>query len=106
MDSMGRSRPFILRLTTFSLGPTAAAAHTIGRKEVTPMDLRGNQITVGELLANPRARQVLQQHFPQAFRLPVLTKSGTMTLATAIKLGAAYVPRKAIQEALEELRAL
>ena len=29
-----------------------------------------------------------------------------MTLATAIKLGAAYVPRKAIQEALEELRAL
>lgn len=70
------------------------------------MDLRGNQITIGELLSNPRARQVLERRFPQAVHLPILTKAGTMTLAAAMKLGVAYVPRKAIQEALEELRQL
>lgn len=70
------------------------------------MDLRNNRITMGELLANPRSRQVLERRFPQAVNLPILGKANTMTLATAMKLGAAYVPRKAIQEALEELRAL
>lgn len=70
------------------------------------LDLRNNRITMGELLANPRSRQVLERRFPQAVNLPILAKANTMTLATAMKLGAAYVPRKAIQEALEELRAL
>ena len=77
-----------------------------GREEVNGLDLRNNRITIGELLANPRSRQVLERRFPQAMHLPILAKADTMTLATAMKLGAAYVPRKAIETALEELRAL
>ena len=76
------------------------------REEVSGLDLRNNRITMGELLADPRSRQVLARHFPQAMDLPILAKAGTMTLATAMKLGAAYVPRKAIEAALAELRQL
>ena len=68
------------------------------------MQLRNNQITMGELLADPQARQVLGRRFPQAIGLPIVAK--TMTLSTAMKLGAAYVPRSAIQAALRELEGL
>ena len=65
------------------------------------MDLRNNQITVRELLADPKARQ-----FPQVINRPIVAKSGSMTLDKAMKLGAAYVPKRVIQETLEELRRL
>ena len=67
------------------------------------MDLRNNQITVRELLADPKARQVLARQFPHR---PIVAKSGSMTLDKAMKLGAAYVPKRVIQETLEELRRL
>jgi len=61
------------------------------------MDLRNNQITVRELLA---------RQFPQVINRPIVAKSGSMTLDKAMKLGAAYVPKRVIQETLEELRRL
>jgi len=70
------------------------------------MDLRNNQITIGELLAHPAARQVLARRFPQMIGRPIVAASGAMTLERAMKLAGAYVPRKALQEALEELRGL
>ena len=57
------------------------------------MDLRNNQITVRELLADPKARQVLARQFPQVINRPIVAKSGSMTLDKAMKLGAAYVPK-------------
>ena len=68
------------------------------------MDLRNNQITIGELLAHPLARQVLARRFPQMLGRPIVAASGAMTLERTMKLAAAYVPGKALQEALEELR--
>ena len=68
------------------------------------MDLRKNQITIGELLAHPTARQVLARRFPQVVGRPIVATSGSMTLERAMKLASAYVPQKALQEALEELR--
>ena len=70
------------------------------------LDLRNNQITIGELLAHPAARQVLAHRFPQLIGRPIVMAAGSMTLERAMKLGAAYVPRKLIQETLEELRGL
>ena len=70
------------------------------------MDLRNNQIPVRELLAAPKARQVLARQFPQVINRPIVAKSGSMTLDKAMKLGAAYVPKRVIQETLEELRRL
>ena len=53
------------------------------------MDLRNNQITIGELLANPAARQVLARRFPHVIDRPIVAKSGSMTVERAMKLGAA-----------------
>ena len=36
------------------------------------MDLRNNQITIGELLANPAARQVLARRFPHVIDLSLI----------------------------------
>ena len=70
------------------------------------MDLKGNQITVGELLSHPGARRVLAQRFPHVIDRPIVAHSGAMTLERAMKLGAAYVPQKVIQETLRELERL
>ena len=70
------------------------------------MDLKGNRITIGELLADPKARQVLARHFPRVIDRPIVAASGRMSLERAIKLGAAYVPRETIREALRELESL
>ena len=67
------------------------------------MDLKNNQITIRELMAHPQARAVLAKHFPQVIHLPIVTKSAGMTLAQAMKLGAAFVPARSIRAALEEL---
>ena len=47
------------------------------------MDLRHNQITIQELLADPRAREVLARRFPQAIDRPIVAQSGAMTLERA-----------------------
>ena len=70
------------------------------------MDLRNGRITIGELLSDPAARQVLARRFPQLLGRPIVAASGAMTLDQAIKLGSAYIPAKALQEALEELKRL
>ena len=49
---------------------------------------------------------VLARQFPQVINRPIVAKSGSMTLDKAMKLGAAYVPKRVIQETLEELRRL
>lgn len=70
------------------------------------MDLRKNQITIGELMAHPAARRVLARRFPHVIDRPIVAASASMTLERALKLAADYVPRKVLQETLEELRRL
>ena len=70
------------------------------------MDLKGNRITIGELLADPRARSVLARRFPQLADRPIVAASRGMTVERAMKLGAAYVPRNYLAETLRELERL
>lgn len=70
------------------------------------MDLRNNQITIRELLAHPGAKKVLERRFPHVVGRPIVAASGAMTLERAMKLGAAYVPQKILQETLRELQRL
>lgn len=70
------------------------------------MDLRNNQITIGELMADPAARRILSKRFPHVIGRPIVAASAALTLDRAIKLAADYVPRKVLQETLEELRRL
>ena len=68
------------------------------------MDLRRNQITVGELLDNPRSRAVIQRRFPTALKHPLLGAARTVTLDQMLAFAVASLPQKKIDEAMEELR--
>ena len=70
------------------------------------MDLKRNQITMGELLADPKARAVLVRRFPHLVGRPIVAASGGMTVERAIKLGAAYVPKEYLLDTLRELENL
>ena len=70
------------------------------------MDLRNNQITIGELMANPAARPVLARRFPHVIGRPIVGAASSLTLEQTLKLVTPYVPRKVLQETLEELRRL
>lgn len=68
------------------------------------MDLRRNQITVGELLDNPRSRAVIQRRFPTAASTRSWERPRTVTLEQMLAFAVAYLPQKKIDEAMEELR--
>ena len=68
------------------------------------MDLKNNKITVGELLDYAPAKAVFQRRFPLALRHPMLGAARTVTLEQLVAMAGAYIPQKAIQDALNELR--
>lgn len=70
------------------------------------MDLRNNHITVRELLNDPKAKAVLERRFPGAMGMPIVVASGALTLERTLKLVSAYIPQRAIEETLKELRGL
>ena len=68
------------------------------------LDLKGNHITVGELLDNPAARAVFQRRFPTVMKHPMLGAARTVTLEQLIAFAGAYRPKRTIQDTLAELR--
>lgn len=68
------------------------------------MNLRNNQITVGELMDYAPARAVFQKRFPTVLRHPMAQAARTVTLEQVIAFAGGYIPRKTIQDTLEELR--
>ena len=61
------------------------------------MDLRNNNITVGELLDNPKSRAVFQRRFGRYLKHPMVGAARSLSLA---------IPKKNIQETLQELQKL
>ena len=68
------------------------------------MELRNNRITVGELLDDPRSRAVFQRRFSHMMRNPLVEAGRSLTLEQLISLAGAKLPRKVIEETLEELK--
>ena len=68
------------------------------------MELKRNQITVGELLDHPNTRSVLQRRFPMVMKHPLMGAARTITLEQILSVAQAYVPQKKIDETLSELR--
>ena len=68
------------------------------------MELKNYQITVAELLNNPKSRAVLQKRFGKWMKSHLVQAAGTLTLAQVIELTRAYVPKKDVEEALQELK--
>ena len=70
------------------------------------MDLRGQTITVGELLDNPRSRSVFQRRFGKWMKHPMVGAARSLTLEQLAEMAAVYLPQKVIQDTLRELRQL
>lgn len=70
------------------------------------MDLRQQQITVGELLQDPRARGVFQRRFGRWMKHPMVRAAQSLTLAQLAEMAQVYLPRQTIDDTLRELREL
>jgi len=70
------------------------------------LDLRQNQITVKELLANPRSHSVFQKRFGKWMNHPLVGAAHSLTLAQLMDLAKVYIPQSTIRETLEELKRL
>lgn len=70
------------------------------------VDLRHNTITVKELLDNPKSRAVFQRRFGKLMRHPMVGAAHSLTLAQLAEMAAVYLPKKTIDETMEELRKL
>ncbi len=68
------------------------------------MNLKNNKITVGELLDYAPAKAVFQRRFPMVLRHPMLGAARTVTLEQVISIAGSYIPKKTIEETLNELR--
>ena len=67
------------------------------------MDLRGQTITVGELLDNPRSRAVFQRRFGKWMKHPMVGAARSLTMKQLAEMAAVYLPEKVIREILEYL---
>ena len=70
------------------------------------MDLRNNNITVGELLDNERARAVFQRRFGKWMKHPMVAAGRSLTLGQLVELAKVYLPQKVIQDTWKELKYL
>ena len=68
------------------------------------LNLKNNKITVGELLDDPRSRAVFQRRFGHMLRNPLVEAGRSLTLEQLIVLAGAKLPRKVIEDTLEELK--
>lgn len=68
------------------------------------MDLRNQKITVGELLDDSRSRAVFQRRFGHLLNSPLVKAGRSLTLEQLAALAATKLPRRVIEETLEELR--
>jgi len=70
------------------------------------MDLRNNQITLGELWDNPRSRSVFQRKIPMLSKHPVKGEARTMTLGQLTALLSSWVPESMIHGVVGDLKKL
>ena len=70
------------------------------------MDLRNKQITVGELLDNPRSKAVFQRRFGKFMKHPMVGASRSLTMGQLQEMAQVYLPQKTIQDTLRELEQL
>ena len=70
------------------------------------LDLKGNQILVGELLGDPAARAVFQRRFGKLLKHPMVPAARSLSLEQLLGFAKLYLPKPVIQDTLEELRRL
>jgi hypothetical protein len=74
--------------------------------EVIFMELRGNQITLGELWDNPKSRAVFQKRIPMLAKHPLQGAARTVTLEQLRDFLSGWVPGIMINGVMQELKRL
>ena len=70
------------------------------------MDLRNNQITLGELWDDPKARGVFQRRFPMIMKHPVQGAARTVTLQQLSDFLMGLLPAVLNNDVVKELKKL
>lgn len=70
------------------------------------MNLRGQKITIGEILDYPGARQLLNRKFPLVFKKQFSQTAKTVTLEQLLALVGGFLPQRTVAETLRELEKL
>ena len=70
------------------------------------MDLRNGNITLRELLANPRAKALLTREFPQFTSGPMLMMGKNMSLSRILGHARGRVPQQQLDRVLRQLQEL
>ena len=74
--------------------------------EVIFMDLRNDQITLGELWDNPKSRAVFQKRIPMLAKHPVQGAARTVTLEQLRDFMAGWVPGMMVNGVIQDLKRL
>ena len=67
------------------------------------MDLRNNQIKMSEILANPKAKEILKREFPRLMNPMILRRARNMTLADVLRFARGRVSQDKIDKIITEL---
>lgn len=70
------------------------------------MDLRRQQITIGEILDYPGARELLNRRFPLVFKKQFNQSAKTVTLEQLLALVGGFLPQRMVADTLRELERL
>ena len=70
------------------------------------MDLRNNQITLGELWDNPRSRAVFQKRIPMIAKHPVKGAARTVTLQQLADFMSTWIPAAMVNGVIQDLKKL
>lgn len=70
------------------------------------MELRGGAITLGEIVRDPRARQLVDREFPGILRHPFAKRFMGMPLSKALNMARGRFPEDNIERLLTGLREL
>lgn len=70
------------------------------------MNLRNNQITLGELWDDPQSRAVFQKRIPLISKHPVKGAARTVTLEQLVDFLAGWVPQTMINGVVQDLKKL
>lgn len=81
-------------------------AHSMGGEEVIVVDLKNNQILVGELLDDPAAKAVFQKRFGKFMNHPMVPMARTLTLQQLVGFAQVYLPRMVINDTINDLKKL
>ena len=74
--------------------------------EVSGLDLKNNQITLGELWDDPRSRGVFQKKVPMLAKHPVRGAARTVTLEQLTDFMTSWVPGPVISGVMRDLKQL